>query len=69
MLDFDKTSYKDLVFAEGEFLRLVGVPNEPLRLIIIYYMFEYTFGMNITLLESFRYQKTKLKPRFHQNEL
>ena len=34
-LDFGKTSYKDLVFARGEFLRFFGAPNESLRLIII----------------------------------
>ena len=28
MLYFGKTSYKDLVFAESDFLRLVGSPNE-----------------------------------------
>ena len=51
-LDLDKTSYKDLVFARGEFLRLVGAQNESLRVIIIYYMLKYTFGIKITLLES-----------------
>ena len=35
-----KTSYNDFVLARGEFLRLVGAPNESLRLIIIYYMFK-----------------------------
>ena len=29
----------DLVFSRSGFLRLVGAPNESLRLIIIYYMF------------------------------
>ena len=29
----------DLVFSRSDFLRLVGAPNESLRLIIIYYMF------------------------------
>ena len=32
---FDKTSYKDLVFARNEFLRLVRAPNQSLILIII----------------------------------
>ena len=41
MLDFGKTSYKDLVFARGEFLRFFGAPNEYLRLIIIYYMLKF----------------------------
>ena len=33
-----QNSYKDLVFARGEFLSLVGAQNESLRLIIIYYI-------------------------------
>ena len=33
MLEFGKTSYKDLVFARGEFLRFFSDPNESLRLI------------------------------------
>ena len=33
-----KTSNKDLVFARGEFLSVVGAQNESLRLIIIYYI-------------------------------
>ena len=45
-----KTSEKDLVFAQGEFLRLVGCPNESLRLIIIYYTFKYKFIIETTLL-------------------
>ena len=44
MLDFGKTRYKDLVFARGEFLRFFGVPNVSLRLIVILYMFKYSFG-------------------------
>ena len=67
MLDFGKTSYKDLVFAPGEFLRFFGDPNESLRLIIIYYMFKYMFGNKTTLLESHRSQKSLLKDRFRQN--
>ena len=38
MLDLGKTSYKDLVFARCEFLSVVGVQNEFVRLIIIYYI-------------------------------
>ena len=57
MLEFSKTSYKDLVFARGEFLRFGGATNESLRLIIIYYMFKYMFGNKTTLLESHRSQK------------
>ena len=51
-LDLGKASFKDLVFARGEFLRLVGAQNESLRVILIYYMLKYTFGIKITLLES-----------------
>ena len=57
MLDFGKSSYKDLVFALGEFLRFFGDPNESLRLIIIYYIFIYMFENKTTLLESHRSQK------------
>ena len=34
-----KTSYKDLIFARGEFLQLVRAQNKSLRPIIIYYGF------------------------------
>ena len=66
MIDFDKTSYTDFALAQNEFLRLVEAPTESLSLIIIYYMFEYTFGIKTTLLESLRNQKTNLKARFNQ---
>ena len=56
-----KTSYKDLIFARGEFFRLVRAQNESLRVIIIYYMFKYTFGIITTLLESLRSQKDPSK--------
>ena len=39
--DLGKTSYKDLVFARGEFLSVVGAQNESLRIILMYYMFKY----------------------------
>ena len=45
---FGQTNYKDLVFARGELLRFFGSPNESLRLIIIYYIFKYTFGDQTT---------------------
>ena len=32
-LDLGKTSYKDLVFARGEILSVVGAQNESLRLL------------------------------------
>ena len=38
---FRQTSYKDLVFARGEFLSVVGTQKEPLRIILMYYMFKY----------------------------
>ena len=60
-LDFGKTSYTDLVFARGEFLRFFGAPNESLKLIIIYYIFKYTFGDQTTLLDSHRSQKKPFK--------
>ena len=37
-LDLGKTSYKDLVFARGEILSLVGAQNESLSIIIMYYI-------------------------------
>ena len=42
----------------GEFLRFFGASNESLRLIIIYYIFNYTFGTKTTLLASHRSQKS-----------
>ena len=53
---FRKTSYKDLVFAENDFLRLVGDPNESLILFVIYYTFKYSVGLNTTFLEPLRSQ-------------
>ena len=66
-LDLGKTSYKELVFARGEFLRLVGAQNQSLRLIIIYFILKYTFTIKITLLESLQIKKTQLKVQFRQN--
>ena len=43
-LYFGQTRYKDLVFARNDFLRLVGAPNEPAILVIIYYIFKYSLG-------------------------
>ena len=56
---FRQTSYKDLVFARGEFLSVVGAQNESLRIILMYYMFKYLFGITTTLLESLRSQNTQ----------
>ena len=38
---FRETSYKDLVFARGEFLSVIGAQNESLRTILMYYIFKY----------------------------
>ena len=65
---FRQTNYKDLVFARGEFLSVVGAQNESLRIILMYYMFKYLFGMTTTLLESLRSQNTQFRARFrHSN--
>ena len=66
---FRQTSYKDLVFSQIDFLRLVLAPNESLVLLIIYCMFKYSFGIKTTLLESLRSQKSVLKAIFRQNLL
>ena len=58
--------HKDLVFARGEFLSVVGSQNESLRIILMYYMFKYWFGITTTLLESLRSQNTQFKDRFRQ---
>ena len=56
----------DLVFARGEFLSVVGARNESLRIILMYYMFKYWFGITTTLLESLRNQNTHFRARFPQ---
>ena len=38
---FMNTIYKDIVFARGEFLSVVGAQNESLGIILMYYMFKY----------------------------
>ena len=63
---FRQTSYKDLVFARCEFLSVVGAQNESLRIILMYYMFKYWFGITTTLLESLRSQNTQFRARFRQ---
>ena len=63
---FRQTSYKDLVFARGEFLSVVGAQNEALRIILMYYMFKYWFVIATTLLESLRNQNTHFRARFRQ---
>ena len=61
-----QTSYKDLVLTRGEFLSVVGAQNESLRILLMYYMFKYWFGITITLLESIRSQNTHFRARFRQ---
>ena len=63
---FRQTSYKDLVFARGEFLNVVGAQIESLRIILMSYMFKYCFGIATTLLESLRNQNTHFRARFRQ---
>ena len=63
---FRQTSYKDLVFARGELLSAVGAQNESLRIILMYYMFKYGFGITTTLLESLRCQNTQFRDPFRQ---
>ena len=63
---FRHTNYKDLVFARGEFLSVVGGQNESLRVILMYYIFEYWFGITTTLLESLRSKNTPFRDRFRQ---
>ena len=48
----------DLVFARNDFLGLVCAPNVSLILTIIYYIFKYSVGIQTTLLESNRSQKS-----------
>ena len=43
---FRQTSYKDLVFARGEFFTVVGAQNESLKLIIIYYIKFHIWDLN-----------------------
>ena len=51
----------------SEFSRLVGPPNEYIRLIIIYYVVKYSFGIKKTLVESLRSQERRLKARVKEN--
>ena len=67
MLDFGKISYNEFVLAESEFLRVDEAPNKFLILVILYYMFKYTFGIPTTLLDSLRSQKSLLMVQFRQN--
>ena len=55
-----------MVFARGEFFSVVGGQNESLRIILMYYMFKYGFGITTTLLESLRCQNTQFRDPFRQ---
>ena len=67
---FGKTSNKDIVLAQNDFLRLFGAPNVSVILLIIDYMFKYSFGIKTTLLESLRsHKKSVSKAIFRQNQL
>ena len=63
---FRHSSYKELVFARGVFLSVVGAQNESLRIILMYYMFKYWFGITTTFLESLRSQNTHFRARFRK---
>ena len=64
---FRQNYLQGLSFARRELLRLVGAQNESLILIIIYYIFKYTFGTKTTFLDSLWSQKSPLTARFRQN--
>ena len=50
----------------SDLIRLVGAPNESLRVIIIYYSFKYSFRNKISLLESLRSKNTHFRAKFRQ---
>ena len=51
---FRDNLYKDLGLARSDFFKVYGAPNESLRLIILNYMFKFTFGIKTNSLESLR---------------
>ena len=48
------------------FFSVVGGQKESLRIILMYYMFKYLFGITTTLLESLRRQNTHFRALFRQ---
>ena len=56
----------NFVLMRIESLRHIGAPNESPRLIIIDYMFKYTFGIKTTLLKSLRNQKNTIKGSIYE---
>ena len=63
---FGQTTYNNIVFARGLLLSVVAAQNESLRVILMYYVFKYGFGMTTTLLESLRCQNTHFRDRFRE---
>ena len=51
---------------EVSFFSVVGGQNESLRIILMYYMFKYSFEITTILLESLRSQNTQFRDRFRQ---
>ena len=54
---YEKLTQEEIIYNK----RGIGYPNEFIRLIVIYYMFKYLFGIKTTLLESQQRKKTHLK--------
>ena len=63
-----KSPLKGLVSQRTDFLRLFGAQNQPLRHIIIQYMFKYSYIIKTTLREPLRSQKGLLIVQFRQNQ-
>ena len=53
--------HNNFAFVRSDLVRLVGAPNDSLRVIIIYYSFKYSFRIKISLLEPLRSQKNLFK--------
>ena len=58
-----QTRSNDFVLTRSDFLRLVGDPNESIRLNMIYYMFKYSFAIKIVSSN----QIDPLKAQFRKN--
>ena len=64
-----KTTYNGFVLTRNVFLTLFGGPNNFLGLIIIHYMFKYSFRIKRISLDTLRSQISPLKARFRLNWL
>ena len=64
---FRQSSYKELVFARGKFLSIVGAQNESLRLIITYFTKLYIWDLNKYARFTTEPKKTHLEARFRHN--